>query len=86
MGEIINFHPAEPEIFNFYEVTDTRGVALWGGTSEQEALTWLRRNLRDSGRLILSAWDSDGEDARLIGQPIDITGIVLHAFKEGLKV
>lgn len=86
MGEIINFHPADPELYNLYEVTDPRGIALWGGESESEAVTWLRRNLRDGARLLVSGWDTEGEDARLVGQAIDITNVVLHAFKEGLKV
>lgn len=86
MDNIINFHPTDTQLFNLYEVTDTRGVALWGGENFSEAITWLRRNLRDGARLLVSGWDSDDEDAHLVGKPIDITDITLHAFKEGLRV
>ena len=86
MSNVINFHPADTELHSFYEVTDSRGVYIWGGEDEGEAVKWLRLNLRDKAKLLVSAWDSPDEDAHLVGQPIDITGIVLHAFKEGLRV
>ena len=86
MDNVINFHPADTKLFTFFEVVDEQGISIWGGEDEGEAVKWLRLNLRDKAKLLVSAWDSPDEDAHLVGQPIDITGIVLHAFKEGLRV
>jgi hypothetical protein len=38
----------------------------------------------DRSRLLVSAWDSDEEDAHLVGQTIDITEIIQEARKVGL--
>ncbi len=86
MNNIHTLHPPKSDLILLYEVVNTQGSALWGGEDEGEALKWLRLNLADKARLLVSAWDSDEEDAHLVGQSIDITGVVLEAFKEGLKV
>lgn len=85
-SNIYTIHPKKSDLILLYEVVDKQGRGLWGGEDNLEALKWLRINLRDEARLLVSAWDSDDEDARLVGQSIDITGIVLEAFKEGLRV
>jgi hypothetical protein len=83
---LYTIHPAESDLILLYEVVDEQGRAIWGGEDEAEAIKWLRLNLRDGARMLVSAWDSAEEDAHLVGQSIDITGLVLYAFKEGLKV
>ncbi len=85
-GNVYTIHPKKSDLILLYEVVDKQGRGLWGGEDNLEALKWLRINLRDEARLLVSAWDSDEEDAHLVGQSIDITGIVLEAFKEGLRV
>ena len=86
MSNIYTIHPPKNNLVLLYEVVDTQGRAIWGGEDEAEAIKWLRLNLRDGPRMLVSAWDSAEEDAHLVGQSIDITGVVLYAFKEGLKV
>lgn len=85
-SSLYTLHQPKSDLILLYEVVDKQGRGIWGGSDSLEALKWLRLNLRDEARLVVSAWDSDDEDAHLIGQSIDITGIVLEAFKEGLKV
>ena len=75
MSEIINFHPKESPVFTFFEVVDAEGNGIWGGNSSIEAIQWLRRSPLNS-RLLVSGWDAEGEDAMIIGQPMDITKIV----------
>jgi hypothetical protein len=75
MSEVISFHPKVSSLFTFYEVTDTDGVAVWGGDDPIEAVQWLRRSPVDS-RLLVSGWDGTDEDAHLVGQPLDITKVV----------
>jgi len=86
MSNIYTIHPPKNNLILLYEVVDKQGRGLWGGEDSQTAIKWLRLNLRDDVRLLVSAWDSDEEDAHLVGQSIDITNILLYAFKEGLGV
>ena len=85
-SSLYTLHPPKSELILLYEVVDKQGRGLWGGEDSLEAIKWLRLNLRDECRLLVSAWDSDEEDAHLVGQSIDITSIILEAFKEGLRV
>ena len=75
MSELINFHPKASPLFTFYEVVDEEGGAIWGGKDPIDAVNWLRRS-RMNSRLLVTGWDSEDEDARLVGQPLDITKIV----------
>ena len=75
MSEVIAFHPKVSPVFTFYEVVDSQGIAEWGGNNPAEAVKWLRRSPINS-RLLVSGWDTEGEDAMLVGQPLDITKIV----------
>jgi hypothetical protein len=85
-SNIYTLHPPKSDLILLYEVVDKQGRGIWGGADNLEAIKWLRLNLRDECRLLVSAWDSDEEDAHLVGQSIDITDIILEAFKEGLRV
>jgi hypothetical protein len=74
----VSFHPTNTGLINLYEVVDSTGTPLWGGASGYEAIKELR-NAPVNCRLLVSGWDSDAEDAHLIGQPIDITSAVVSA-------
>lgn len=74
----MSFHPTDTSFINLYEVVDAAGTALWGGESAYEAIKEFRTSPLNC-RLLVSAWESDAEDARLIGQPIDITSAVVSA-------
>jgi len=85
MNNIYTIHPPKSDLILLYEVVDKQGRGLWGGEDEMQAIKWMvKHSVVDQVRLLVSAWDSDDEDAQLIGQSIDITGIVLKAFKKGL--
>jgi hypothetical protein len=79
-ARVSNFHPKEYDLINLYEVTDPQGVALWGGNDGAEAVFWYLRGSQ-TGRILVSAWDSDEEDAHMIGRPIDITDIVAKTYE-----
>ena len=49
----------------------------WAGGSAHEAIKLLRSSA--GKRLLVSGWESDEEDARLIGQPLDVTQVALAA-------
>jgi hypothetical protein len=78
MGEVISFHPPKSDLFLLYEVVDESGNAEWGGEQAGAALQWIAHS-PTATRILVSAWDSDDEDAHLVGQPIDITAIVREA-------
>jgi hypothetical protein len=78
MGDLISFHPPKSELILLYEVVDERGNAEWGGNSERDALAWIASS-PTATRILVSGWESDEEDAQLIGQPLDITTIVREA-------
>jgi hypothetical protein len=80
MGEVISFHPPKPELILLYEVVDEGGNAEWGGNSEREALAWIASS-PTATRILVSGWESDADDAHLVGQPLDITAIVREASK-----
>ncbi len=82
MSEIIAFHPRVSTLINLYEVVDEKGEAIWGGNSANEAIEYLRRSPINC-RLLVSGWDSDEEDAHLVGQTIDITEIIQRAREIG---
>jgi hypothetical protein len=79
-ARVSSFHPKEYDLINLYEVTDPQGVALWGGNDGAEAVFWYLRGSQ-TGRILVSAWDSDEEDAHMIGRPIDITDIVSRTYE-----
>ena len=74
----MSFHPTKTDLINLYEVVDSTGTPLWGGESGYEAVKQFR-NSPINCRLLVSGWDSDAEDAHLVGQPLDITSAVVSA-------
>ncbi len=80
MGEVISFHPPKSDLILLYEVLGEDGHAEWGGNSEREALAWIASS-PTAVRILVSGWESDDEDAHLVGQPLDITAMVREASK-----
>jgi hypothetical protein len=82
-SDIYTIHPPKSELILFYEVVTPEGENEWGGASAEHCMQWL--TLAPSGsRVLVSAWDSDEEDAHLVGQTIDITKIIQQAREVGL--
>jgi hypothetical protein len=74
MNEIIV--STESQVRTWYEVVDAADLAIYGGHDAGDAVYWLTRKSPAGSRLLVSKWDEDGEDAWLIGSPIDITSVV----------
>lgn len=66
---------AKTDYIPFYEVLDSQRVVVWGGGSPSEALDFWR-NSPSAFYLVVSNWVEEGEDARMIGETIDITEII----------
>ncbi len=78
MSNVYTIHPPKSDLILFYEIVEPNGSARWGGANAEQCIQWL--SLAPSGsRVLVSAWDSDEEDAHLVGQTIDITEIVRAA-------
>jgi phage gp46-like protein len=78
MSNIYTIHPKKSDLILFYEVVEPDGDNTWGGANAQQAIQWLV-NSPTGSRILVSAWDSDEEDAHLVGQTLDITEIVKAA-------
>jgi len=77
-SNIYTIHPKKSDLILFYEVVAPEGENEWGGANAEHCIQWL--SLAPSGsRVLVSAWDSDEEDAHLVGQTLDITEIVRAA-------
>lgn len=77
-NNIYTIHPKKSDLILLYEVVDENGETEWGGENPEHCMQWL--SLASSGsRVLVSAWDSDEEDAHLVGQTIDITAIIRAA-------
>ena len=77
-GKIYTIHPPKSDLILFYEVLTPEGENTWGGANAEQAIEWLVHSPAGS-RVLVSAWDSDEEDAHLVGQTLDITEIVRAA-------
>jgi len=78
MSNVYTIHPQKSNLILFYEVVETEGENTWGGADASQAIEWLIHSPVGS-RLLVSAWDSDEEDAHMVGQTLDITEIVKAA-------
>ena len=77
-SNIYTIHPPKSDLILFYEVLTPEGENEWGGADAGQAIQWLS-HAPSGSRVLVSAWDSDEEDAHLVGQTIDITEIVRAA-------
>ena len=78
MSNVVAFHPRRSSLILLYEVVGEDGNAEWGGERPEEALTWIA-NSPTATRILVSGWESDEEDAQLVGQPLDVTDLVKAA-------
>jgi hypothetical protein len=78
-----NFLDTKSTKIDFYEVTDPAGVAVWGGNDSSEAIIFFRQAI--GSRLFVSVWESDEEDARMIGVPIEITKLITTTIADSLE-
>ena len=78
MNNVYTIHPPKSDLILFYEIEEPNGGNRWGGGEAKSAIQWLFLAPVGS-RVLVSAWDSDAEDAHLVGQPIDITSAVVSA-------
>lgn len=78
MSNLYSIHPPKSDLILLYEVVDENGNAEWGGNSAKECLQWLSL-ARTGSRVLVSGWESDEEDAHLVGQSLDITDIIKAA-------
>jgi len=72
----MSFYSTKENLIYLYEVTDPQGVAVWGGGRIQHMFDWHQRT--PDSRVFISIWESDEEDAILVGRPIEITSIVAN--------
>ena len=77
-SNVYTIHPPKSDLILFYEVVEAGGENTWGGADAGQAIQWLTHAPVGS-RILVSAWDSDEEDAHLVGQTLDITEIVRAA-------
>ena len=81
-AEVKSFYTKDASLINFYEVIDRQGYAVWGGENQNEAIAFFIRDMRNQD-VIVTAWHTTAEDARPVGESIDITPLVLAAIASG---
>ena len=78
MSNVYSIHPKKSDLILLYEVVDENGVAEWGGNNPSHCLQWLDQ-APAGARVLVSGWESDEEDAHLVGQSLDITALIVQA-------
>jgi hypothetical protein len=82
MSNVYAFHPVKSPLINLYEIVEEGGGAEWGGNDPYDAMLWLKL-APEGSRVLVSGWESDEEEAHIVGQPIDITDIIKQAREMG---
>ena len=80
MSNVYAFHPKKSELINLYEILEPDGITEWAGNTPYDTLLWLKL-APEGSRVLVSGWESDEEDAHIVGQPIDITDILKLAME-----
>jgi len=78
MNNVYSIHPPKSDLILLYEVIGDDGVPEWGGENASHCMQWLD-NSSTAKRILVSGWDSDEENAHLVGQSLDITEIIKAA-------
>lgn len=81
-AEVKSFYSKDASLINFYEVLDSKGVAVWGGENQNEAIAFFTRDMLNRD-IIVTPWHSVAEDARPVGSSTNITALVLAAIASG---
>ncbi len=76
MGEIIELPNRGKITVIFYEVSDSQGIAIWGGENVLEAIDWYRKSPPDS-KVWVGQYETTEEDAKQVMDFLEITPIVL---------
>ena len=77
-----NFYSTNENLIYLYEVTDPQGIAIWGGEKIEDMFDWYWRS-PEGARVFISTWNSNDEDAHMVGRPIEVTAIVGSKVGEG---
>jgi hypothetical protein len=83
MNNVISFKGKTTNV-TFYEVVDPQGIAIWGGGDTNECVKYWRNSPVDS-RIFVTAWAEEGEDASIVGEPIDVTFLALASITNTLE-
>jgi hypothetical protein len=84
MGEVVELPNRGKIIVVFYEVSDSQGIAIWGGENPIEALKWYRNSPAGS-KVWVSQYEVDEEDAELMLDSVEITPIVLATITDCME-
>ena len=83
MGEVVELPNRGKITVVFYEVSDSQGIAIWGGENPVEALKWYR-NSPVGSKIWVSQYEVDEEDAELMLDSVEITPIVLATITDSI--
>jgi hypothetical protein len=83
MSEVIQLPRRGKITVVFYEVSDSQGIAIWGGENPIEALKWYRNSPAGS-KVWVSQYEVDEEDAELMLDSVEITPIVLATITDSI--
>ena len=83
MGNIVELFNDQQRRITFYEVSDSQGIAIWGGENPVEALKWYRNSPAGS-KIWVSQYEVDEEDAELMLDSVEITPIVLATITDSI--
>jgi hypothetical protein len=84
MGEVVELPSRGKITVVFYEVSDSQGIAIWGGENPIEALKWYRNSPAGS-KVWVSQYEVDEEDAELMLDSVEITPIVLATITDCME-
>ena len=82
MSNIVSWIPKPNNRIVMFEVLDENDRSEFGSESAVETIAWFSRNLLNK-RVVATTWFADDNDAAPIGEPIDITGIIVSAIGSG---
>lgn len=81
---VVSWIPNKDNRVIMYEVLNDEDKSEFGSENALEALNWFSRNYYPlNKRIVATTWFADEEDASPIGEPMDITKIVVAAIAIG---
>ena len=82
MSNVVSWIPKPNNRIVMIEVLDENDRSEFGSESANEVIAWLSRNPLGK-RVVVTNWFADDEDASPIGEPVDVTSIVLASLAAG---